>query len=243
MRVGLAPVAAALLGVCPLLHLPSPAPARALQVDIRPAEQTLQRQLYAPPPPVQSFSQQLSDAQPFKTMRGVWELRELDMQGRPGLTGQLIFRGAGGELAERGSVVFSSGEISARGVWILKADGFGRSQTGKGGVIEKKAIWKLRRAEGTYTYAGRVNVPSFNGQRPDAVIEGPVVQLINGGKPKGGSEKQVGRFQAKLIDLLTEADEEAAVDSAAAGGRPESLQLVCVDGAVSSRSGIPQSCR
>ena len=42
---------------------------------------------------------------------------------------------------------------SGRGPWIIKADGFGRSPTGVGGAIERKALWKLRRgAAGTFTY-------------------------------------------------------------------------------------------
>ena len=222
--------------------------AAALEVQQRSPEEQLQRSLYASPPPqIQNYAQQLSDAQPFKTMRGVWRLREFNNQGNEIRTGTLTFRGAGGDVAEKGSVVYegdASGSAQGRGPWVLKADGFGRSQTGVGGIIEKKALWKLRRAgEGTFTFAGRVNVPSFSGARPDAKIKGDIVQLINGGNTKGGSEKQVGRFEAELVALLTAADEEASVDSAAAGGAPESLRMVCVDSGSASVSGIPQSCR
>ena len=45
------------------------------------------------------------------------------------------------------------------------------------------------------------------------------------GKPKGGSEKVVGRFEANLRRLLTAADEDAASDSEALGGAPESMQI------------------
>ena len=222
-------------------------PATALEVEQRLPEEKLQRALYAPPPPqIQSYAQQLSDAQPFKTMRGVWRLKEFNLQGKEIGQGTLTFRGAGGDVAEKGSVVYEGdtrGSSQGRGPWLLKAYGFGRSQTGMGGIIEKKALWKLRRGgEGTFTYAGRVNVPSFSGARPDATIKGDVIQLINGGKTKGGSEKAVGRFEAELVSLLTAADEEAAVDSAAAGGAPESLEVVCID-STAAVSGIPQSCR
>ena len=128
-----------------------------------------------------------------------------------------------------------------------------------------KALWKLRRgSEGTLVYSGRAAVTSFSGDRPNAVIKGPIVQLvsslcapclqrshklmdrisgpdlrlrllptvihtqINGGKPKGGSEKKVGSFEAELTRFLTAAEEEASVDSAAAGGAPQELQVVCV---------------
>lgn len=215
----------------------------ALEVSPRSTEDALRRQLYAPPPEVQSFQQQLSDAQPFKTMRGVWRLREYDQRGREVASGVLTFRGAGGDVAERGSVVYEGDAAPGRGPWILKADGFGRSQTGVGGIIEKKALWKLRRgAVGTFTYSGRINVPSFTGQRPDAVISGQIVQLVNGGKPKGGSEISVGRFEAELTRDLTMAEESAAVDSEAAGGAPEALRLACVE-STAVVSGIPMNCR
>ena len=31
---------------------------------------------------------------------------------------------------------------------------------------------------------------------PDAFITGEIIELINGGKPKGGSERRVGSFRA-----------------------------------------------
>lgn len=163
-------------------------------------------------------------------MRGIWSLKEYNRQGKQLASGVLTFRGPGGDLAERGTVVYEGNAAAGRGPWILKPDGFGRSPSGTGGIIEKKVRWKLRRGnEGTFAYAGRVNLRSLSGEKPDATIEGPIIQLINGGKPKGGSEPEVGRFQAELLELLTEADEEAAVDSAAAGGLPESLKLVQVE--------------
>ena len=58
---------------------------------------------------------------------------------------------------------------------------------------------------------------------PDASVDGEIVQLINGGKPKGGSERIVGKFRATLLRRLTAAEEEASADSAAAGGAPEAL--------------------
>ena len=69
---------------------------------------------------------------------------------------------------------------------MIKPDGFGRSPTGVGGAIERKALWKLRRgASDTFTYAGRVNVASYdNTGLADAAVDGDIVELINGGKPR-----------------------------------------------------------
>jgi len=42
-----------------------------------------------------------------------------------------------------------------------------------------KALWKLRRGlEGTFIYSGRASVTSFTGERPNASIQGPIVQLV-----------------------------------------------------------------
>lgn len=171
---------------------------------------------------------QLDDAILLKSMRGAWTLREYSADGKLVSTGTLIFRGADSS-PDKGQVSYEGEASRGRGPWILKSDGFGRSPVGKGGIIEMKALWKLRRgSEGTLVYSGRAAVTSFSGDRPNAVIKGPIVQLINGGKPKGGSEKKVGSFEAELTRFLTAAEEEASVDSAAAGGAPQELQVVCV---------------
>ena len=189
---------------------------RAADDDLRRAQQ----QLYNPLPEIQPFTSQVSDAIRIKTMRGVWRLREVDKAGRA-TEGWLTFRGS--PLEERGKVSYEGGAAAGRGPWILKADGFGPNPEGKpGGIIEQKALWKLRRgSSGTFQYAGRLYVPSYTGDKPDASIEGSVVELINGGKPKGGSEKVVGKFEASLSRLLTAEDEGE-------GGASEAIQVVPV---------------
>ncbi len=216
-------------------RLPTPGPARALEVAKRTEEEIVERSLYSPPSPERlSFSQQVSDAITIKSMRGVWAMREYDKSNLLIASGTLTFRGSD-STPDKGTVVYEGEAASGRGPWLLKADGFGRNQMGKGGVIEQKALWKLRRPaasggtfSGTFTYEGRVNVPSYTGLRPDATVEGPIVELINGGKPKGGSERRVGRYEASLLRLLTDEDEQASIDSAAAGGAPEALKVVCI---------------
>lgn len=210
-------------------HAPTPAPALAIGVQPRSEQETLERTLYsAAPPEIQTYSQQLGDAILVKSMRGVWRIREYGPDGTLTASGTLTFRGADSS-PDKGQVVYTGEASSGRGPWILKPDGFGRSPTGKGGIIEQKALWKLRRgAQGTLVYAGRVSVSNFVGDRPDAVVRGPVVQLINGGIPKGDTEKTVGRFEAELLRFLIAGEELAAADSAAAGGAPEVLLTVCI---------------
>ena len=136
-------------------------------------------------------------------MRGVWQLRE-EFRGQPdAFVGKLYFRGATTE--ERGGVAYEGDAANGRGPWVIKPDGFGRSPTGVGGAIERKALWKLRRgASGTFTYAGRVNVAGYdNTGLADAAVDGDIVELINGGK-QGGSERIVGKFRATLLRRLTE---------------------------------------
>ena len=197
-------------------------------VPSRTDEEITQLKLYggpgAAPPSVDSYQQQVNDAITIQSMRGVWSLQE-KMNGRA-TTGKLIFRGA--ETEERGSVTYMGEAANGRGPWIIKADGFGRAPAGKvGGAIERKALWKLRRGQGgTFTYAGRVNVLAYGADGlPDAFIEGDVIELVNGGKPKGGSERKAGTFRAVLERRLTAAEEAAATDGAAAGGAPEALQV------------------
>lgn len=57
---------------------------------------------------------------------------------------------------------------------------------------------------------------------PDATISGDIVELIDGGKPKGGSERKVGTFQAVLQRSL------AASEDSAPTGANGALQVVCV---------------
>mmetsp|Transcript_13942 Transcript_13942/g.45322 ORF Transcript_13942/g.45322 Transcript_13942/m.45322 type:complete len:173 (-) Transcript_13942:69-587(-) len=163
-------------------------------------------------------------------MKGAWRLEESFSGSGRRTSGTLLFRGA--ESAERGAVAYSGEAGSGRGPWIIKADGFGRSPAGRvGGAIERKGLWKLRRgAAGTFTYAGRIVVTSYAADGlPVASIEGEIIELVNGGKPKGGSERRVGTFFAKLERRLTAAEEAAAsADSAASGGAPEALQVTPV---------------
>ena len=192
-------------------------------------QQFLEQQLYtSPKPTIVNYQQQVADAITIQSMKGVWSMREkFTSPSRVTRSGMMTFRGA--QFEEKGTVTYAGDASMGRGPWIIKGDGFGRSPSGKvGGAIERKALWKLRRgAEGTFTYAGRINVLSYGRDGlPDATIEGDIVQLFNGGKPKGGREKMVGTFRAKLERRLTPVEEEAAADSAAAGGQPEQLSLV-----------------
>ena len=201
----------------------------AFEVPGRTDQQFLEQQLYsAPKPTVVNYQQQVADAITIQSMKGVWSMSEkFTSPSRVDRDGLMTFRGA--EFEEKGTVTYSGAAANGRGPWIIKADGFGRSPSGKvGGAIERKALWKLRRgAEGTFTYAGRINVLSYGSDGlPNAFVQGEIVQLFNGGKPKGGREETVGTFRAKLERRLTPAEEEANADSAAAGGQPEALSLI-----------------
>ena len=122
----------------------------------------------------------------------------------------------------------------------IKSDGFGRDPESKGGIIEMKALWKLKRrvpdsggaggggagGAGTFTYAGRIRVnrraensaAGTSRRTADASIEGEIIELIKGGQPKGGSERKVGTFSAELERDLTAAEDEAS-------GTPEAMQM------------------
>lgn len=205
--------------------LPS-APTFALQVAERSEEERVGRALYAAPAPeIQSYASQVDAAISIKSMRGVWILKEsYDDRNKVGTTGRLFFRGA--EMEQKGTVAYEGENTAGRGPWIIKPDGFGRSPRGVGGVIEQKALWKLRRSgAGVFTYAGRVNVGA---SRMDARVEGDIIELLNGGKPKGGSERRVGTFVATLERKLTAAEETASTDSASAGGAAQALQVTTV---------------
>lgn len=214
---------ALLIAGAALWSAPQTPPAHGVTIPERSELQRIQQQLYSPLPEMKTYQQQISDAIRIKSMRGVWELRETDSGGKARV-GRLVFRGA--ETEQRGRVTYEGDAARGRGPWILKSDGFGSNPTGTGGIIEQKALWKLRRGdEGTFTYTSRVNVPSYTGNMPDAIMSGQVVQLINGGKPKGGTEKVVGKFEASLQRLLTADDERAEVNSEASGGAPEAIEL------------------
>mmetsp|Transcript_75417 Transcript_75417/g.125736 ORF Transcript_75417/g.125736 Transcript_75417/m.125736 type:complete len:247 (-) Transcript_75417:144-884(-) len=200
----------------------------AFEVPGRIDQERLEQQLYTvPPPAVVPYQQQVNDAITIQSMRGLWQITETFITPRREVSGILTFRGA--EFEERGTVTYSGDAESGRGPWIIKADGFGRAPIGKvGGAIERKGLFKLRRGlAGTFTYAGRITVLGYASDGlPDATIEGDIIQLINGGKTRGGREDKVGTFRAKLERRLTTAEEQAASDSAAAGGQPETLNVV-----------------
>jgi hypothetical protein len=210
-----------LVSVLPALLPAKPHKALAIEVQQRSEQERLARQLYAPLPAVQAYTQQISDAISIKSLRGVWSLRET--RGALKETGELVFRGSA--MEERGRVTYAGQAASGSGPWIIKADGFGRSPTGDGGVIEQKALWKLRRgAGGQFQYAGRVNVAGRTNGLPDATIEGDIIELVDGGKPKGGSERKVGQFRARLERMLTAEEESAASES----GPVEAVRVTCV---------------
>ena len=168
------------------------------------------------------YQQQVSGRSAIQSILWRLAIRE-EFRGQPdAFVGKLYFRGATTE--ERGGIAYEGDAANGRGPWVIKPDGFGRSPTGVGGAIERKALWKLRRGASGFTYAGRVNVAGYdNTGLADAAVDGDIVELINGGKPKGGSERVVGKFRATLLRRLTESEEAASTDSAAAGGAPESL--------------------
>ena len=156
----------------------------------------------------QSARQQISDAIPLKSMRGVWRLRETRGDGGPRLEGKLMFTGAADLVTDstnrNGAVVYTpaDGGASASGVWVLKTAGFGRDAMGRG-VVEVKAAWKLRRDGGKYVYSGRVRVP----YEYMAFCEGDVKLL---GGADGRDERLVGGFEAELLRPLSAEEENAA---------------------------------
>lgn len=148
----------------------------------------------------QSYRQQLADAIPLKTMRGVWSVRETFLDGAEPVSGTATFTG---QLDNDGAgeVLWAGAAGQARGRWLLKPDGFGRDADGKG-IIQTKAAWKLRRAGGgsALIYSGRVLVPSRTGRRPDAVIlDGCIDELVD---KRSGATRKVGDFEASLLQLL-----------------------------------------
>ena len=161
--------------------------------------------------------------------------------GKPPVSGTLTFRGPTTATTEdKGRVVYVGEAREGRGPWIIKSDGFGRDPESKGGIIEMKALWKLKRrvpdsggaggggagGAGTFTYAGRIRVnrraensaAGTSRRTADASIEGEIIELIKGGQPKGGSERKVGTFSAALERDLTAAEDEAS-------GTPEAMQM------------------
>lgn len=90
-------------------------PARAIDVPQRTEQQRLEQQLYAPPPRVEAYRQQLSDAILIKSLRGVWSLRET-FKGKHLTAGILTFRGAEGE--DKGQVTYEGEAASGRGPWV-----------------------------------------------------------------------------------------------------------------------------
>ena len=96
-------------------------------------------------PEVKRQTQQVSDAIRIKTMRGVWQLREYPKGGGAATQGTVTFQGS--TLEARGRAVYEGEAPSGRGPWIIKSDGFGRNPEGTGGIIEQKALWKLRRGD------------------------------------------------------------------------------------------------
>ena len=92
-------------------------------------------------PEVKRQTQQVSDAITIRSMKGVWQFKEVfTSPARVSREGTLYFRGA--ELEERGTVTYAGDAANGRGPWIIKADGFGRSPAGR--VEARAAPTRLR---------------------------------------------------------------------------------------------------
>eukprot|EP00802_Teleaulax_amphioxeia_P020573 Tamp_20865.p1 GENE.Tamp_20865~~Tamp_20865.p1 ORF type:complete len:273 (-),score=44.31 Tamp_20865:356-1099(-) len=170
----------------------------------------------------QFYLQQVQDAMPLKTMRGVWRYKEQ----REGQTcaGRLVFEGKLDE-PNRGDVLFENldggscyapipsaeGKTRAiKGKWLMKPAKFERK--GDIGTIQFNARWKLRTAQGTYIFRGDISADPIKGSGavPDASIRGEIL------KEKGSENyKKVGSFQGDLREFLSSGDdeEENAVDA------------------------------
>lgn len=165
----------------------------------------------------QYYLQQVQDAMPLKTMRGVWRFKE-KREGRT-CTGRLTFQGKLDE-PNRGDVVYENLEGGAamcysptppakavKGKWLMKPAKFESKETGSGttmGTIQFNARWKLRTAQGTFIYRGDISADPIKGSGnvPDAVIKGEIL------KDKGNENyKRVGSFEGDLKEFLPAPDD------------------------------------
>ena len=157
----------------------------------------------------QPYAQQVADAMPLKTMRGVWSVRErYDGSATRAATANITFRGPVSS-PNKGEVLWVSTDGAeeqrqARGLYLLRPDGFGRDASGKG-IIIMKASWKLKRAEGPYIYSARIEVPRVGADGlPEAKItEGSIELLVD---KVSGRTRRLGSFEAELSSPLDEAD-------------------------------------
>ncbi|KAG5188294.1 hypothetical protein JKP88DRAFT_206701 [Tribonema minus] len=160
-----------------------------------------------PLPPPKSYTQQIVDAIPIKTIRGVWRIREI-REGESLCKGKLTFKGFVDEPG-KGTVeyVSSDGEREGKGYWLLKP---GSITAGK---ILFSARWKVtyKGGGGSFLYRGDVVLDSTEtlhaagNPHPDAHIRGEVLKPFKG---RTGSlqEKHIGEFEADLLQVDKDED-------------------------------------
>jgi hypothetical protein len=157
------------------------------------------------------YLQQVQEAMPLKTMRGIWRFKE--NRERQSCTGRLVFEGKLDE-PNRGDVIFLGTENlgtssvcftprppakSVKGKWLMKPAKF--EQKGDIGTIQFNARWKLRTEQGTFIFRGDISADPIEGTGavPEAIIKGEIL------KERGNERyEKVGSFEGQLKEFLSD---------------------------------------
>jgi len=157
------------------------------------------------------YLQQVQEAMPLKTMRGIWRFKEI--RERQSCTGKLVFEGKLDE-PNRGDVIFLGTENlgtssvcytprppaqSVKGKWLMKPAKF--EQKGDIGTIQFNARWKLRTEQGTFIFRGDISADPIEGTGavPEAIIKGEIL------KERGNERyEKVGSFEGQLKEFLSD---------------------------------------
>lgn len=143
----------------------------------------------------QSYLEQIEEAMPVKTIRGVWRIREY-RDGQPLCLGRVTFRGFVDQ--PKGTVSYAGcNDSKGRGRWLLKPARI------ENGTIRFSARWKINFAdsEDSLIYRGDVQ-PGGNFAKAEATItSGEILKPVKG-LTGNLTEKRVGVFEADLVQRI-----------------------------------------
>ncbi|EKU22417.1 hypothetical protein NGA_0427600 [Nannochloropsis gaditana CCMP526] len=143
----------------------------------------------------QSYIEQVRDAIPVKTIRGVWRIREYRDRDQPLCKGRIKMRGFV-EEPNKGTLEYTGcNDGKGKGNWLLKPARIANGQ------IRFSARWKVRFSDGeSLIYRGDVLAGGNYAKASASITDGEILKPFTG-ITGNLSEKKVGTFEADLIQV------------------------------------------
>lgn len=144
----------------------------------------------------QTYMEQVRDAIPVKTIRGVWRIREYRDKSTGTLCkGRLKMRGFVEEPNKGTLEYMGCNDSKGKGNWLLKPARIANGQ------IRFSARWKVRFSDGeSLIYRGDVLAGGNYAKATASIVDGDILQPFTG-ITGNLSERKIGSFEADLIEV------------------------------------------